>query len=44
MDTIQKTAAQIIETIEIRLLGEDTEEEATDTPSALSYDRVLVGV
>jgi hypothetical protein len=47
MDTIQKTAAVIIETIEIRLLceGGDIEEteEAHPIPAALSADRALVG-
>jgi hypothetical protein len=42
MDTIQKTAVQIIKTIETRLLGEGAEEEAADIPSALSYDRTFV--
>jgi hypothetical protein len=48
MDTIQKTAAQIIETIETRLLGElgDSEEaeDAPRIPAALSDERALVGV
>jgi hypothetical protein len=48
MDTIQKTAAQIIETIEIRLLGEGGDIEETEEvhpiPTALSDDRALVGV
>jgi hypothetical protein len=47
MDTIQKTAAQIIETIETRLLGElgDSEEaeDAPRIPAALSDERALVG-
>jgi hypothetical protein len=48
MDTIQKTAAQIIEVVETRLLGERTESQATDealpVPTAISADRALVGV
>jgi hypothetical protein len=47
MDTIQKTAAQIIDVIETRLLGEhgDGEEagEAPGIPATLSDDRALVG-
>ena len=47
MDTIQKTAAQIIETIETILLGERAEteeaEEAPGIPAALHSDRALVG-
>jgi hypothetical protein len=47
MDTIQKTAAVIIEAIETRLLGERAEceetEEAPGMPAALSDDRTLVG-
>jgi len=47
MDTIQKTAAVIIEKIEIRLLGargdnEETE-EAPRIPATFSNDRALVG-
>jgi hypothetical protein len=48
MDTIQKTAAVIIETIETRLLGEHGHGEATEDapriPAALSDDRALVSV
>ena len=48
MDTIQKAAAQIIEVIETRLLGEYGDGEATDEaphiPATLSDDRALVGV
>jgi len=48
MDTIQKTAAQIIEVVETRLLGERAEteetEEAPDIPAALSDARALIGV
>jgi antirestriction protein ArdC len=47
MDIIQKTAAQIIEVVETRLLGKRAEspeaEEATHTPAAFSNDRALVG-
>ena len=47
MDTIQKTAAQIIDVIETRLLGERSEsvetEEAPGMLPALSDDRALVG-
>jgi hypothetical protein len=47
MDTIQKTAVQIIETIETRLLGEHGDGEATEEapriPATLSDDRALVG-
>src|SRR5262245_6245054 len=47
MDTIQKTAAQIIEIVETRLLGEHIEstetEEVAHIPVALSHDRALVG-
>ncbi|MDQ2998498.1 MAG: hypothetical protein M3R61_15800, partial [Chloroflexota bacterium] len=47
MDTIQKTAAQIIEAIEMRLMGEhgysEAAEEAPRIPAALSDDRALVG-
>ena len=47
MDTIQKTAAQIIETIETRLLGEhgenEEDEDAPRIPAALSDERALVG-
>src|SRR3982751_2098945 len=45
MDTIQKTAAVIIETIETRLLGERGDGEATEEihpiPTAISDDRAL---
>jgi hypothetical protein len=48
MDTIQKTAVQIIEAIETRLLGEhedgEATEEASGIPAALSDDRALVDV
>jgi len=48
MDTIQKTAAVIIEAIETRLLGENIDSEETEDalpiPTALSDDRALVGV
>jgi len=48
MDTIQKTAAQIIDVVETRLLGERSEsvetEEAPGIPAALRSDRALVGV
>lgn len=48
MDTIQKTAAQIIEVVETCLLGEHTESEEDEGTSgilaALSDDRALVGV
>ena len=47
MDTIQKTAVQIIEAIETRLLGEHEDGEATEEASgiraALSDERALVG-
>jgi hypothetical protein len=47
MDIIQKTAAQIIEVVETRLLGKRAEspeaEEAAHTPAAFSNDRALVG-
>lgn len=47
MDTIQKTAAQIIEVIETRLLGEHGDGEATEgappNPAVLNADRALVG-
>jgi hypothetical protein len=42
MDTIQKTAAQIIEVIEIHLIGEHT--ESAESEESLSSDRALVGV
>jgi hypothetical protein len=46
MDTIQKTAAQIIEVVETRLLGEhgdgEETEEAPHIPATLSDDRVLI--
>jgi hypothetical protein len=41
MDTIQKTAAVIIETIETRLIGEHT--ESAETEEVLSPHRALVG-
>jgi hypothetical protein len=41
MDTIQKTAVQIIETIETRLIGEHT--ESAETEEVLSSHRALVG-
>jgi hypothetical protein len=41
MDTIQKTAAQIIETIETRLIGEHT--ESAEIEEALRSDHTLVG-
>ena len=48
MDTIQKTATQIIEVVETRLLGERTESQETDEalpiPTAITADRALVGV
>jgi len=48
MDTIQKTAAVIIEVIETHLLGERSEsvetEEAPGIPAALSDARALIGV
>lgn len=48
MDTIQKTAAQIIEIIETRLLGKHDDGEATEEaagiPAALSNNRALMGV
>jgi len=47
MDTIQKTAAQIIQVTETRLLGEHAEstetEEVAPIPAALGDIRVLVG-
>jgi hypothetical protein len=47
MDTIQKTAAQIIEVVETRLLDEHGDGEATEEapriPATLSDDRALVG-
>ncbi len=47
MDTIQKTAAVIIEVIETRLLDERAEreeaEDAAGIPAAVSSDRTLVG-
>jgi hypothetical protein len=48
MDTIQKTATQIIEVVETRLLGERTESQETDealpSPTTITADRALVGV
>jgi hypothetical protein len=48
MGMIQKTAAQIIEVVETRLLGERTESQETDEalpiPTAITADRALVGV
>ena len=48
MDTIQKTAAQIIEVVETRLLGERTESQETDEvlpiPTAITADCAPVGV
>lgn len=45
MDTIQKTAAQIIEVVETRLLGEHTEDLGTDEPlpTAVIAERAPVG-
>ena len=47
MDTIQKTAVQIIEVVEAQLLGERGDGEATEEapriPATLSADRALVG-
>ena len=47
MDTIQKTALQVIEVIETRLLSEHEDDEATEEasgiPAALSNDRALDG-
>jgi len=41
MDTIQKTATQIIEVVETHLIGEHT--ESAETEEVLSSHRALVG-
>jgi hypothetical protein len=41
MDTIQKTAAQITEVVETRLLGEHTEDQGTDESLPISTASLL---
>jgi hypothetical protein len=40
MDTIQKTAMQIIEVVETRLVGQDSGGEETETVSGISAARL----